>query len=201
MNVLLLGSKSPSRRMLLTDAKIPYVIVEQNADESVCDWGQSLQKVVESIAAYKMDHLILPEGTKYGQVCFVLTADTLSEDSSGMISGKPVDYEDAIKKLRAARTGMRTGTAFCLDRKVWQQGTWMTEKRIAAFADAHYEFNVPDDWIERYIENSDSLQVTQAIAIEGYGAQFVRMVHGSYTAIVGLPMYELRTALEELGFF
>ena len=201
MNTLYLGSKSPSRRMLLSEAKIPYVIVEQDADKSVCDWDQSLQKVVESIAAYKMEHLILPAGSKNGQICFVLTADTLSEDFNGMISGKPVDYDDAIKKLKAARNGMRTGTAFCLDRKVWQQGKWLTEKRIAHFADAQYEFNVPDDWIERYIENSDSLQVTQAIAIEGYGAQFVRMVHGSYTSIVGLPMYEVRIALEKLGFF
>ena len=38
------------------------------------------------------------------------------------------------------------------------------------------------------------------MAIEGVGSQFVKSIDGSYTAIVGLPLFELRTALLELGF-
>lgn len=201
MKTLYLSSKSASRRMLLDQARISYQVAVQDADESKCDWGQTLPEVTKAIALYKMEQTILPAGKNDGQICFVLTADTLSEDSKGAISGKPVDEADAIEKIMTARAGMRTGTAFCLDRKIWRNDKWIVDKRIEQFVDAHYEFNVPDNWIEHYMKNVASLQATQAIAIEEYGAQFVRVINGSYTAIVGLPIYEVRVALEVLGFF
>ncbi len=40
-----------------------------------------------------------------------------------------------------------------------------------------------------------------AVAIEDYGAQFLKTVDGSHSAIIGLPLFELREALDELGFF
>ena len=45
------------------------------------------------------------------------------------------------------------------------------------------------------------MQASNAIAIEGCGGQFLQWVRGSYTTIVGLPMFELREALEEIGFY
>lgn len=40
-----------------------------------------------------------------------------------------------------------------------------------------------------------------ALFVEGFGAQFVKEVNGSYSAIIGLPMFEVREALEQIGFF
>jgi len=200
-NILLLGSKSYSRKLLLDYACIPYQVVEQEADESQCDWGLAMQKVVENIALYKMEHVIMPQGTKEGEVAFVLTADTLSQERDGTISGKPVDAQDAIDKIRRARGGMRTGTAFCLDKRVWRNGTWQVERRIQKYVEADYIFDIPEAWVERYMQNTISLKASGAIAIEEYGAQFLKEVRGSYTAIVGLPLFEVREALEELGFW
>lgn len=199
-HTLYLGSKSASRQMLLKQAHIPFTLVGQDADESACDWALPLQKVVESIAVYKMEHVILPAG-KEGEICFVLTADTLSQDATGAIHGKPTDRDDAIIKIKAARAGMRTGTAFCLDKKVWRSGSWHLERRIEQFVDARYEFIVPDEWIENYLTISFGLNCSGAIAIEDYGGLFLKMVQGSYTTIVGLPLFELREQLEEIGFF
>lgn len=199
-NVLLLGSKSQSRQTLLHQAAIPFMLVEQDADETLCDWGLPLQKVVESIAIHKMEHAVLPIG-KEGERCFVLTADTLSVDKMGVIHGKPTDKDDAIAKIKAARGGMRTGTAFCLDRKIFTNGSWVVDKRILQFVEAQYDFDVPDSWIEQYLEKSFGLQCSGAIAIEEYGGLFLKMVNGSYTTIVGLPLFQVREALEEIGFF
>lgn len=201
MNILYLGSKSTSRRMLLDQAKIPYMLVEQDADEGQCDWTQTLQKVTEDIALYKMSQLILPLGQKEGDICYVLTADTLSVDAQGMISGKPVDRQDAIKKIKQARDGMLTGTSFCLDKRLWHNNAWQVSKRICRYVEATYEFIVPDEMIETYLDNSLGMKGTQAIAVEEYGAQFLKVVHGSYTAIVGLPVFEVREELKKLGFF
>lgn len=199
MKTLYLASTSPSRHMLLREAKIPFTVIAQKADESQCDWTLSLQKVVESIAMYKMEHVLLADG-KQGDICYVLTADTLTENSKGEIEGKPVDRNDAIKKLISARAGVRTGTAFCLDRRVYTAQGWHVDKRIVQFQQAVYQFIVPDALIDFYFDNVPTLG-TCAIAIEGFGSQFLKELNGSYTAVVGLPMYELREALETVGFF
>lgn len=198
---LFLGSKSYSRKLLLDWAVIPYEVVGQDADEMQCDWGLPMPQLVASIARHKMNHVILPVGLHDGEICFVLTADTLSQESDGTISGKPIDREDAIAKIRNARAGMRTGTAFCLDRRIWRNNGWEIDVRIERYVEARYIFDIPESWIERYLNNSISLKASGAIAIEEYGAQFLKELQGSYSTIVGLPLYELRHALEELSFF
>ena len=198
MKTLYLGSSSQSRQMLLREARIPFSVVSQSADESQCDWGLSLQKVVESIALYKMQHVILPIG-KEGDICFVLTADTLTETAAGKLEGKPIDRADAIQKLKSSRDGVCTGTAFCLERRMYKSGAWQLEKQVLKYVDATYVFNVPDDALDFYLDHVPVVGAG-AIAIEGFGNQFLERIEGSYSAVVGLPMYELREALIELGF-
>jgi septum formation protein len=200
-NQLYLGSKSASRQMLLRENRIPFSIVSQDADETQCDYALPLDQLVAAIALHKMGHVILPSGKEDGDVCFVLTSDTLSQDKNGTVHGKPVDRADAIAKIKSARDGSRLCTAFCLDKRVWRAGGWAVEKRITKRIASEYLFYVPDAWIETYLDNSIGMQASNAIAIEGYGAQFLKSVHGSYSTIVGLPMFELREALEEIGFF
>lgn len=199
-SVLYLASKSFSRKELLRKAGIPFIVINQDADETACDWNQQLQKVVETIAVHKMEHAILPAG-KEGNIIFVLTADTLSVDATGAISGKPSSRADAVAKIKAARGGVNLcGTAFCLERKMYTNGKWVTEKQMVKFVHAEYYFEVPDEFIDDYIQHSGALEAAGAITIED-GPQFLKSVSGSYSAIVGLPMYELWQALTELGFF
>lgn len=199
MKQLYLGSTSASRRMLLTQAHIPFTVIEQSADESKCDWKLSLQQVVENIARYKMEHLLLPAAEK-NAICYVLTADTLTENSQGKLEGKPIDRADAIQKIRSARDGVRTATAFCLDKRLYDGHQWQLEERMVQCVEARYNFIVPDHYIDFYLDNV-GMYGSCAIAIEGIGAQFLQSLNGSYTAVVGLPMYELRQALEKMNFF
>lgn len=205
-NILLLASTSKSRQRLLHESKIPFEIVKQDADESNFDWTLPLKDIVEQIAVHKMNHVILPKGQKEGQFCFVLTADTLGRDSKGNICRKPTSKQDAIDMIKSYRTGSQTGSAFCLDKKIWKNNKWETHTRVLEFVNSTYIFDIPDNWIERYFELSkaagiDYMQVSGAVAIEEFGAQFLKTMNGSYTAVVGLPMYELRQALEKLDFF
>jgi len=199
-NILLLGSKSQSRQTLLREIQIPFKVVGQDADETQCDWGLPLPKLVQKIALHKMNHVVLPVGDD-GAICFVLTADTLSQDKSGMINGKPIDKNDAIIKIKMARKGTYLCTAFCLDRKIWRDGTWHVQERIEEWVPAEYNFIVPDDWIDIYLEKSSALQTSNAIAVEEFGGQFLQKVRGSYSAIVGLPLFQVRKALEHIRFF
>lgn len=200
MNTLLLGSMSFSRKKILSEINIPFKVVTQDANESLCDWTLPFVQLVMEIARYKMNHLVLPTG-KEGDNCFVLTADTMSQDSNGVIHGKPKDRNDALQKIRSARDGSYVCTAFCLDRRVWQKGKWDIDKRVHRYVDAHCVFNVPDKWLDKYIDNSTALSASGAITIEEFGMQFLRSINGSYSAILGLPAHEVRESLEQLNFF
>ncbi len=201
MNTLYLGSKSVSRKTLLEQALIPFEIASQDADEAVCDWTLPLEQAVASIARYKMEHVILPQ-RKENDLIFVLTADTLSVDADGNLNGKPIDKIDAIKKIvRNRGIEHRLATAFCLDRKKRVGASWIVDQRIEQVVSATYRFDIPDEWIERYLEHSLGMISSGAVAVELYGTQFLQYVHGSYSTVLGLPMFELRQAMEEIGFY
>ena len=123
-------------------------------------------------------------------------------DPTGAIRGKPADLNEAIDNAQGWLEGLNNtcGTAFCVDKKIYKDGSWQVHQRIMKYAQATYEVDVPDQWIEKYIQDTGALEAAGAIKIED-GAQFIKSVSGSYTAIVGLPMYELWQALSELGFF
>ena len=206
MSVLLLGSQSHSRQQLLMQAGIVFIQVPSSADETACNRNRPIEPLLKDIAQLKMEHIVLLPGDHPEQRCFVLTADTMSMDVNGVVHGKPKDKQEAIDFLKLWRQGACTGSAFCLDRRIWVDGGWAIEERIIGYAQAQYTFDVPDDEVERYFEQSeclDGLKYTQlagAIAVERFGAQYLGPIQGSYTAIVGLPMFEVRQALEEIGF-
>lgn len=200
-NVLYLGSKSQSRRMLLQESFIPFIIVDQDADEHHCDWSLPLGELVLTIALYKMEHTLLPDGKHEGDICFVLTADTMAYDINGLINAKPKDKQEAIDQIKMARYGSSLYTGFCIDKKMWCNNAWILQERIAEVVTADFVVAIADDIIEEYLSHIPFLDVAGSIAIERYGNQFLKTVSGSYSAIVGLPLFEVRQALTQLGFF
>jgi septum formation protein len=95
----------------------------------------------------------------------------------------------------------RTATGFCIEKRIWRQETWKTLLQNCEVVSSLYTFRVPEHRLEDYFEHSPGLAVSGAIAVEDYGLQFLEKIEGSYSTIVGLPLYEVRTTLEEFGFF
>ena len=197
---LLLASQSKARRMLLQEAQIPFTLLAQEANEKECDWSQNLNDVVLSIARHKMDNIIMPQGHE-GQIEWVLTADTLCYSQDGVICGKPIDRQDAINMIQKARKGMQIATAFCLHKKQLKNGLWQTIKKKEQVVAGFCIFDVPDSYMQEYLQTTAIFAIAGAMCIEARGQLFLKEVSGSYSAILGLPMYELGKALEELGFF
>ena len=199
MKKLLLGSTSRSRQLLLEEAQIPFEVIGHDADEESVP-RTSISETVQNIARLKMEHVKIPDGQE-GDVVFVLTADSMGCGVDGTIHGKPKNREDAIKKLQALRGESSTFTGFCIERKRYQNGAWHTEQKREGISSARCKFVVPDAWVDRYLEHSWGLSAAGAIAIELYGAQFLEWIDGSFSAVMGLPLFEVRQALEEMGFF
>ncbi len=192
-NILYLGSKSLSRQKLLSDSFIPFTIISQNADEQVCSLDNSLQALVTAIALQKMEHVVIPEGF---QELFILTADTMVQDSLGRIFGKPSDYDEAVMMIKSARNGMKLATAFCLEHRL---GSLVN--RIVRVCVAEYVIDIPDHLIDWTLKNSIGMQCAGGFAMEAIGLQFLKYLNGSFSNLMGLPLYELRIELAKTNFF
>ena len=199
--MLLLGSTSQSRQMLLKEALIPFQVIGHGADEDAVERSLPFKELLQAIARLKMEHVVLPNCYEEGEVVYVLTADSMGKDAQGIIHGKPKNEIDARAKIKALAQQSMTATAFCLDKKIMRNNKWTIEKRIERYVEATYEFIVPDAWVDRYLKHSWAMIASGAIAVELYGNQFLKSINGSYSTIVGLPMVEFREALEEIGFF
>jgi septum formation protein len=201
MNKLYLASKSPSRRMLLDEAGIEYIIVRQDADELQCDWTLPIKELTRSIAIYKMEHAVLPTLPE-NEVIHVLTADSLIQDIFGTLHGKPENQADAREKIKKIRQGGICTTSFYLQKKIFKNKKWQVMQEIIETVSSEYELDIPDRWIEYYLHHQPlALQAAGGFAVEGFGSQFVKSIKGSNTNIIGLPVCEVRNALEKLGFF
>lgn len=201
-NVLYLASKSPSRKYLLEQARIPFVVVPQDANEKSCDWTRPVQELVLTIAEFKMAHAQVPNPDLDGQRIFVLSADTLTQDNQGRVYGKPENYEEAVKTIKAIREGAQVVTGVCVERRIAVAGAWVCEERLVTFVVTQIDLAIADDEIDTYFrEHPIALQAAGAVAVEEYGMQYVQAMRGSPTNVIGLPLCEVRQLLKKLGFF
>lgn len=211
-HILYLASQSPSRKRLLQEAGIAIQVLEQSANEQACDWTLPLEQLVESIAVHKMDSLLISDnskdytkglgGAQWVSTRWVMTADTLGQDAQGRIYAKPNDYQDAVNQLKSQRgQWVRVATAFCLDRKVFKAGSWQTEERLSQTVISQILFSIEDNEIDEYIKAVGALKCAGSIAIDGFGGQYLKALNGSYSSVIGLPLYEVRQALKKTGFF
>jgi septum formation protein len=199
--MLVLASQSVIRQELLKQAGIEYVLASHTADERAISWDQPLADLVLRIAEHKINHVVMPRTQILYPFSYILTADTLTQDKAGVLYGKPQDYADAISMIKALRVGSIVATAFVVEKREYKSNTWVTRERIKRVVTATCIVNVPDSCIDNYILHASALQAAGALVIDGYGAQFTQTITGSYTGILGLPLYELRQALEQLDFY
>jgi septum formation protein len=200
-HLLYIASNSASRKQLLHDACIPFEVIAQNADESSVSTHQNLTDIVKQIAQLKMQHAQIPSGQNEGQFAFVVTADTLGLTQDGRVLTKPANRDDAVSMIVQARLGCTTATAFCLRKLIWQQEQWVVVQERLEVCSSEYVFDVSEAFVDFYLDAVPFMNVSGAISIEGIGGQFLKGINGSYESVIGLPMFALRQALFDLGFY
>ena len=122
----------------------------------------------------------------------MLAADTTLE-LDGQIIGKPVDGPDAAAILRrlSGRTH-RVLTAVALsDGSRTRSRTNISEVHFRPLDDAE---------IRHYVATGEPLDKAGAYGIQGRAALFIEEIRGSYTGIMGLPLFETAQLLESFGY-
>jgi septum formation protein len=201
---LYLGSQSSARRRLLDYAKISYQIIAHNSNEELSERPKTFSEHVLTIAQHKMQTLRLPDPSSLnGDYLYALTADTLVRNTlTGNIFGKPVDREQAIFMLTSERQApVEVLTGCCLEKFYCHNGRWTSSDSAHWVSGAIIEFNVDNDSVDQYLSTFPYvLQCSGAGVVEDHGLSYLKSISGSYTAVLGLPLYELRMALKKIGF-
>lgn len=181
---LCLASASPRRLALLNQLGLNCLQCPVDLDESVLS-GESAEDYVLRLAREKA----LAGRLKSGADLPVLGSDT-SVVCDGDILGKPADQEDAVNMLMrlAGRTHqVMTGVAVCQDSCI-DAVLSITEVTFRAItlseAQAYWHTGEPADKAGGY-------------GIQGLAAIFVESVSGSYSNVVGLPLFETAELLKK----
>jgi septum formation protein len=192
-----LASASPRRQALLREAGVHFELLLADADEDAealehIRRGESPTAYVERVAVAKARAgraRMLSRGLPPAPV---LGADT-TVAVGGTILTKPADAADAIRMLQLlSGRSHRVLTAVALARGPSRIEHCITVSRVS-FA------RLPRATIEAYVATGEPLDKAGSYAIQGGAAAFVRRIEGSYTGIVGLPLYETLRLLRTAG--
>jgi septum formation protein len=174
--VLRLASVSPRRRELLTQIGVPHLVTGAHIDESVHP-GERPHDYVQRMARTKAQtvweqDLSLP----------VLGADT-TVVLDGKVFGKPADQADAARML-----GLLSGRTHEVLTAIALASKEGLEMRVSVSAVRFRSLTA--DEIAAYWETGEPRDKAGAYAIQGLGAVFVESLTGSFSGVMGLPLFE-----------
>lgn len=188
MATLYLASGSPRRRELLRQIGVPFRPLDCAIDETQHP-GESAADYVQRLALAKAEAgLRLLDGLK--SAC-VLGADT-SVVLDGRVLGKPQDAADGLAMLQAlSGREHQVLTALAL------VGEERAEVRLVSSRVRFRPLRAGE--AEAYWASGEPRDKAGGYAIQGLAAVFVSQLHGSYSAVVGLPLCETADLLAEFG--
>jgi septum formation protein len=194
-----LASRSPRRRELLTQIGIAFdTIVFRNPprDDKALDETPHASEdpvaYVERVARAKAEHgwrivdwrRLLPQP--------VLAADTTLE-FDGEIIGKPADSDDAeriLHQLSGKTHRVLSAVAIGFDGRI-ESALSISEVRFRPLDDAE---------IRQYVASGEPMDKAGAYGIQGRAGMFVEHLAGSYTGVMGLPLFETARLLKRFDY-
>ena len=192
-----LASRSPRRRELLAQIGVRFHLLlfrdqpqsDPELDETVLG-GESPEHYVERVARAKalagwkrVEQRNLPRAA-------VLAADT-TVALEGRILGKPADRRDAVAmltELSGKRHQVLTAVVIKHDSQL--------ETTLSVSEVGFKELSA--DEIRRYVASGEADDKAGAYAIQGRAAVFITELRGSFSGVMGLPLYETAQLLERM---
>ena len=183
--LITLASASPRRRELLEQIGISYEVLPVDIDESHLP-GETAEQFVTRLAIEKAE-----AGYAMQNIRPALGADTIVV-LDGQILGQPVDFDMAVKMLSLLSA---------------RQHQVMTAVALSTASSTQSVLNVSEvefaqlnsQQINSYCETTEPFDKAGAYGIQGLAAQFIRQISGSYSSIMGLPLFETAQLLRQAG--
>ena len=177
MTSLYLASGSPRRQELLTQLGVSFERIVTGIEEKRAE-GESAQQYVSRLAREKAQAGV----ARVLRDLPVLGADTIVI-LNGEVLEKPHDADHAARMLRklSGQTHQVMTAVALADRQHVLDCLVVTEVTFRVLT---------DDDIAADIASGEPMDKADAYGIQGLGGCFVRKIHGSYHAVVGLPLVE-----------
>jgi septum formation protein len=183
--VLCLASVSARRRELLSQIGVPHIVAGAEIDEAVRS-GETPREYVTRLAREKALTIRLS-----GQKLPVLAADT-TVVVDGRVFGKPGDQAQALymlSELSGRSHEVLTAVALADSRGV--------AERLSA-STVRFRQISPQECIA-YWGTGEPRDKAGGYAIQGLGAVFIESLSGSYSGVMGLPLFETGELLQAAG--
>ena len=188
IQTIILASRSPRRVELLKQIGIDSIVRPADVDETPltgeapADYVQRVarQKVIEITKSLKSEYANLP----------VLAADT-TVAIDGEILGKPENDAAAIamlKKLSGSKHAVHTAVAISFNSKV----------QVVLSSTIVEMMPLTDAMISAYVATGEQRDKAGSYAIQGKAGAWIKRIEGSYTGVMGLPLYETAELLKYL---
>ena len=198
-----LASASPRRSELLTQIQVAHIQLNvppapgedepRHADESPLSYVQrtASDKADRCIDWMHTGHGSQTEAVPLDRSLYILTADT-TVALGDLIFGKPADQKDAKKIL----TLLSNQTHLVHTAVVLAKG----QERLTALSTSKVSFAElsPQD-IDQYIASQEPFGKAGAYGIQGMAAKFICQIEGSYSGVMGLPLFETAQLLKKAG--
>ena len=195
--LIYLASASPRRRELLKQIGVRFEVLLLRAhpsrgevdetpfpEEDPRDYVQRLARLKAEAGCHAVRERRLP-------LYPVLAADT-TVTLDGQIIGKPADRADAeatLARLAGRRHEVLTAVAIGYDGEV----EVVLSATLVEFAPLDAQR------IRRYAASGESHDKAGAYAVQGRAAAFISRLEGSYSGVMGLPLFETSQLLERFG--
>jgi septum formation protein len=182
---IILASASPRRKELLAQIKVAAIIHPVGLDETTLP-DEKPSAYVQRVAAEKS---ALCAGMLKSDLP-VLAADT-AVVIDGWIMGKPKNQEEGLAMLtRLSGRTHQVYSAISLRGKQHWQALSITEVTF---------MKLGQDKILAYWRTGEPVDKAGAYAIQGLGGLFVESIKGSYSGVMGLPLFETAELLAKQG--
>lgn len=187
---LILASASPRRAELLTQLHVEFKVRPVDIDESARH-GETPDAQVVRLATEKAREAMALLDKDDLPASVVLASDTLIA-LDGKSLGKPRNKQhsrEILQQLSGREHEVLTAVCICSSLR---ETTELITTQIT-FA------QLTDDEIDTYWNSGEPADKAGSYAIQGLGGKFVKAITGSYSAVVGLPLYETHRLLKEYG--
>ncbi|PPK77844.1 septum formation protein [Methylobacter tundripaludum] len=182
---IILASASPRRQELLDQIKVTYRVNPVDLDETPLP-NETPLDYVQRLAAEKSAACL----AQLDDSLPVLAADT-AVVLGDLIMGKPKGREDALAMLRQLSGKMhRVYSAISLRGREHGQAVSITEVTFRALTECE---------IAAYWQSGEPVDKAGSYAIQGMGGVFVESISGSFSGVVGLPLFETADLLSRQG--
>lgn len=192
-----LASQSPRRSQLLEQLGVRHELLLPDADED----AEALEAVhpneapktyVRRVTGLKLAAAQFRLQRRGLPPALVLCADT-TVALGGTIFGKPENAQDAKRMLHAlANRPHRVMTAIALG---------LGDRQTSACSESWVTFaDMSEQDIDAYVATGEPIGKAGAYAVQGRAAAYIAQISGSYSGIMGLPLFETAHALRSLGF-